>query len=143
MQKGPCFRKIAPRARSRHEKIFSLILRSCFEIIQKNLLSIIWMQASWTMVSAVSQYLFQTRELVLQLLNDFRSALAVMQVGLMNGDGHREPQCINHNMFLAPFDLFVAVNPSISIHMMRRFYTSRIDDSHAWTFRPAIFRAKE
>ena len=71
------------------------------------------MQASWTMVSAVSQYLFQTRELVLQLLNDFRSALAVMQVGLMNGDGHREPQCINHNMFLAPFDLFLL--PSIPL----------------------------
>lgn len=69
--------------------------------------------AKRALVSAVSKYLFQTRELVLQLLNDLRSALAVMQVGLMNGNGHREPKCINHNMFLAPFDLFVAVNPSI------------------------------
>lgn len=43
----------------------------------------------------------QARELVLQLLDGLRRALAVMEVGFMDGDGHRQPKCVNHNMFLA------------------------------------------
>ena len=55
-------------------------------------------------ISAVRQYLRKTRKLVIKLLNHLRSALAVMNVGLMNRYGHWEAKCVNHNVFLASFD---------------------------------------
>lgn len=63
------------------------------------------------LVSAVGKNLLQARELVLQLLDSLRRTLAVMEVGFMDGDGHRQPKCVNHNMFLASFDLLVPVCP--------------------------------
>ena len=65
------------------------------------------------LVSAVSKYLSETREFVYQFPDNLRRFLAVVQVGFMDGDCHRKPKCVNHNVFLAPFDLFVAVNPSV------------------------------
>lgn len=63
------------------------------------------------LVSAVGKNPLQARELVLQLLDSLRRTLAVVEVGLMDGDGHRHHKCVNHNMFLASFDLLVPVCP--------------------------------
>lgn len=63
------------------------------------------------LVSAVGKYFSEVRELVLQLLDNFRHAFAVMQVGLVDSHGHRNAKDVNHNVLLAPLDSFVAVGP--------------------------------
>lgn len=50
---------------------------------------------------------------------------------LMNHDSHREAKCINDNMFLAPFDLLVAVNAPVGGNVVGGFDASGIDDTKA------------
>ena len=57
------------------------------------------------------------------------STYTVMNVSLMNHDTHKEAKCINNNVFLAPFDLFVAVNDTIGSNVMGGLDTSGIDDT--------------
>ena len=52
------------------------------------------------------------------------STYTVMNVSLMDHDTHREAKCINNNVFLAPFDLFVAVNDTIGSNVMGGLDTS-------------------
>ena len=55
----------------------------------------------------------------------------VMNIRLVYNNAHRESKCVNHNMFLAPLDLLVAVNATIGIHVMGRLDTSGVYDSKA------------
>lgn len=64
-------------------------------------------------VSSISKYFSESRKLVLQLLYDLRCTSAIMQIGFVDGHSHWNAKCVNHNVFLAPFDFFVSVNPSI------------------------------
>ena len=82
-----------------------------------------------TLVSAVGKDLRQARELVFQLLDNLRRTLAVVEVGFIDGDGHRQPKCVNHNVFLAPFDLLVPVCPFAGrVGVMRGLDAAGVDD---------------
>ena len=59
------------------------------------------------------------------------STYTVMNVSLMDHDTHREAKCINNNVFLAPFDLLVAVNATVGSNVMGGLDTSGIDDTKA------------
>lgn len=90
------------------------------------------------MISAVRQYLRKTRKLVIKLLNHLRGALAVMNIGLMNRDGHWEAKCADHNVFLASFDFLVPVNALAGrVSVVGGLHASGVYDSHAGTLVPA------
>ena len=59
------------------------------------------------------------------------STCTVMNVSLMNHNTHREAKCINDNVFLAPFDLLVAVNATVGSNVMGGLDASGIDDTKA------------
>ena len=63
------------------------------------------------LISTVGKDFLQTRELVFHLLDSHRRTFTVMKISFMDGNGHGQSKCVNHNMFLTSFDLFVAVNP--------------------------------
>ena len=74
---------------------------------------------------------------MIKLPNHLRSALAVMNVGLMNRDGHREAKRVNHNVFLASFDFLVPVNALAGrVSMVGGLHASGGYDSHAGTLVP-------
>ena len=56
---------------------------------------------------------------------------AVMNTRLMNHDTHREAKCINHNVFLAPFDFLVPAYVTAGVGVVGRIDTSGINDSDA------------
>lgn len=58
------------------------------------------------------------------------STHTVMNVSLMNYYPHREAKCINDNVFLAPFDLLVAVNAAVMSNVVGGFDASGINNSH-------------
>ena len=59
-----------------------------------------------------------------------------MDILLMNHYAHRKPKFINHNMFLAPFYLLVAVDATVGVNMMRGLNASGINDAEAGCFLP-------
>ena len=57
------------------------------------------------------------------------STHTVMNVSLMHYYPHREAKCINDNVFLAPFDLLVAVNATVRSNVVGGLDASGINDS--------------
>ena len=57
-----------------------------------------------------------------------------MNVGFMYFNGHWKLQCIYHNMFLSPFDFFIAVYSSVRINVVRSLHTSGVNNAHAGAF---------
>ncbi len=59
-----------------------------------------------------------------------------MDIRLMNYHAHRKTKCINHNVFLAPLDLLVAVDPTVGVNMVGGLGASGINDAEAGCFLP-------
>lgn len=77
-------------------------------------------------------------------LDYLRGTLVIMNVSLMDGYCHWKSKCINHNMFLASFDLFVPVNTLAGrVGIVGSLYASGINDSHVGTLFPAGKSAHE
>lgn len=49
---------------------------------------------------------------------------------------HRKAKCVNHNMFLAPLDLLVAVDPTVGVNMVGGLDASGINDAEAGCLLP-------
>ena len=54
----------------------------------------------------------------------------------MNHHAHRKAKSINHNVFLASFDLLVAVDPTVGANMVGGLDASGINDAEAGCFLP-------
>ncbi len=58
------------------------------------------------------------------------SIYSVMNVSLMNYDTQRKVKCINDNVFLAHFDLLVAINATVASTVVGGFDASGINYSY-------------
>ncbi len=56
----------------------------------------------------------------------------VMNIRFVNDDTYRKAKCINHNVFLAPFDLLVPIDATVGGNMVRRLDTSGVYDPYTW-----------
>lgn len=55
----------------------------------------------------------------------------------MDDNARREAKRVNHNVFLAPLDLLVAVDATVGCDVMGGPYASGAYDSHAWRVLPS------
>ena len=57
-----------------------------------------------------------------------------MYVRLVDGNGHREPQRVNHDLVFPPFYLLVAIDATLLVHMLGGLGTPRVHDAEARAF---------
>ena len=57
-----------------------------------------------------------------------------MYACFVDGDRHREPQRVNHDLVFPPFYLLVAVNATLLVHMLGGLGTPRVYDAEARAF---------
>ena len=94
--------------------------------------------ADCPMVASICKYLDKVGKLAFNPLYNLRSTLAVMKVCLVNSCCHWKSKCINHNMFLSSFNLFVPVNALTGrVDIVGCFHASGINDSYAGALLPA------
>lgn len=89
-----------------------------------------------TPVAIVGKYLPQPRELVGEFLQRRFSSFAVVDVRLVNGDGHRETQRVNHNLVFPPYYFLVAIDAALLVHMLRCLDTPQVYDADTWASLP-------
>ena len=58
-----------------------------------------------------------------------------MYACFVDGDGHREPQRVNHDLVFPPFYLLVAVDATLLVHMLGGLGTPGVYDAEARALR--------
>ena len=90
-----------------------------------------------SLVAAVGKYLLQPRELVGESPQCRFGSLAVVDVRLVDVNGHRESLRVNHDLVFPPFYLLVAVNAALIVNMLGGLDAPRVNDAEARAFLPA------
>lgn len=73
-------------------------------------------------IATVGENLLESREYAGHGLDHEFGSDGVIDVDLVDCDGHGKPEVIDHGLLLAPLDLLVTVYASVAVHMVGAFH---------------------